>query len=120
MHVWSRRVWSRYSVLVFDWTWDRASKSAAAEVSDNEREVRFHVNYSSGTAVAKGTQSMSDGQYFWEVKMTTPVYGTDMVRLERFIVVYILWIVGVYLEILDVIRRELVASCWSTQLLSVC
>jgi hypothetical protein len=22
---------------------------------------------------------MSDGQFFWEVKMTTPVYGTDMV-----------------------------------------
>lgn len=63
---------------VFEWTWDEAHKSAAAEVSQDEREVRFHINYSSGTAAVCGTQVMADRQYFWEVKMTTPVYGTDM------------------------------------------
>jgi len=66
-------------VVVFEWTWDEAHKSAAAELSQDEREVRFHINYSSGTAAVCGTQVMADRQYFWEVKMTTPVYGTDMV-----------------------------------------
>ena len=70
--------------LDFEWTWDRHSKSAAAEISENEREVRFHVNYSSGTAAVRGSQSMTDEQYFWEVKMTTPVYGTDMVGKSVF------------------------------------
>ena len=65
--------------VAFEWTWDGTHKSAAAEVSPDEREVRFHINYSSGTAAVCGTQVMADRQYFWEVKMTTPVYGTDMV-----------------------------------------
>lgn len=65
--------------VAFEWTWDSVHKSAAAEVSSDEREVRFHINYSSGTAAVRGTRVMADQQYFWEVKMTTPVYGTDMV-----------------------------------------
>ena len=66
--------------VVFEWTWDTHHRSAAADISESEREVRFHVNYSSGTAAVRGSQLMTDRQYFWEVKMTTPVYGTDMVR----------------------------------------
>ena len=66
-------------VAAFEWTWDGENKSAAAEVLPGEREVRFHVTYSSGTAAVRGTHSLTDRQYFWEIKMTTPVYGTDMV-----------------------------------------
>ena len=66
-------------VVAFEWTWDGEHKSVAAEVSPDAREVRFHINYSSGTAAVCGTHVMADRQYFWEVKMTTPVYGTDMV-----------------------------------------
>ena len=40
----------------------------------------FHVDYSCGTAAVRGTIPMVEDQYYWEVKMTTPVYGTDMVR----------------------------------------
>jgi len=69
----------QWFVVAFEWTWDSDNKSAASEVSPDEREVRFHINYSSGTAAVRGTCIMSDRQYFWEVKMTTPVYGTDMV-----------------------------------------
>lgn len=65
--------------LGFEWTWDREFKSPAAEVSANGREARFHVNYSSGTAAVRGSEPMTDGQYFWEIKMISPVYGTDMV-----------------------------------------
>lgn len=67
-------------VIVLEWLWDPRFKSAAADVAENPQKARFHVNYSSGTASIRGTQLMSDRQYFWEVKMTSPVYGTDMVR----------------------------------------
>lgn len=66
-------------VAVFDWGWDAEGKSEACELGDNNRTVLFHMNYSSGTAAARGTQPITDGQYFWEIKMTSPVYGTDMV-----------------------------------------
>lgn len=68
-------------VVVLEWLWDPRFKSSAADVAENPQKARFHVNYSSGTASIRGTQLMSDRQYFWEVKMTSPVYGTDMVRL---------------------------------------
>ena len=42
------------------------------------REAIFHPSYSSGTAGIRGTEILSEGQHFWEIKMTTPVYGTDM------------------------------------------
>ena len=62
-----------------EWHWDRGNKSSAAEVLGDGKSVRFHVSYSCGTAAVKGDMPMTDGQYFWEIKMTAPVYGTDMV-----------------------------------------
>ena len=63
----------------FEWIWDNPSKSAASFLKHDQREVVFHVDYSCGTAAVRGSQSMCEDQYYWEVKMTTPVYGTDMV-----------------------------------------
>lgn len=62
----------------FDWTWDEKSKSAATIIKPDQREVSFHVDFSCGTAAVRGTKPMKSDQYFWELKMTTPVYGTDM------------------------------------------
>lgn len=45
--------------------------------------MSFHLDYSSGTAAIRGTKELADGQHFWEVKMTSPVYGTDMVGIKR-------------------------------------
>ena len=59
--------------------WEKECKASATELSDDRRDARFHVSYSSGTAAVRGTQAMTNCQYFWEIKMTTPVYGTDMV-----------------------------------------
>ena len=67
------------SHVAFDWIWETNHKASASELSEDKRDVRFHVSCSSGTAAVRGTQPMTDGQYFWEVKMTTSVYGTDMV-----------------------------------------
>ncbi|XP_061181963.1 SPRY domain-containing SOCS box protein 3-like [Saccostrea echinata] len=62
----------------FEWVWDDESKSAASCIKDDFREVMFHIDYSCGTAAVRGTMPMKNDQYFWEIKMTTPVYGTDM------------------------------------------
>ena len=40
--------------------------------------MRFHLEYSSGTAAARGTKALSEGQHYWEVLMQSAVYGTDM------------------------------------------
>ncbi|RUS72422.1 hypothetical protein EGW08_019815 [Elysia chlorotica] len=62
----------------FEWLWDSKNKGDAAHVLDNGRIVVFHKDYSCGTAAICGQQLMDRHQHFWEIKMTTPVYGTDM------------------------------------------
>ncbi|KAK6300001.1 hypothetical protein J4Q44_G00300340 [Coregonus suidteri] len=44
----------------------------------DNRKVNFHTEYSCGTAAIRGSKELADGQHFWEIKMTSPVYGTDM------------------------------------------
>ncbi|CAK6964191.1 SPRY domain-containing SOCS box protein 3 [Scomber scombrus] len=62
----------------FDWVWDENGKSSGAFLSCDNRKVSFHSDYSCGTAAIRGTKELAEGQHFWEVKMTSPVYGTDM------------------------------------------
>nr|XP_051686262.1 SPRY domain-containing SOCS box protein 3 isoform X2 [Oryctolagus cuniculus] len=64
----------------FDWVWDDLNKSSATLLSCDNRKVSFHTEYSCGTAAIRGTKELGEGQHFWEIKMTSPVYGTDMVR----------------------------------------
>lgn len=62
--------------------WDECCKSSGAFLSCDNRKVSFHSDYSCGTAAIRGTKELSDGQHYWEVKMTSPVYGTDMVSVR--------------------------------------
>ncbi|XP_028286253.1 SPRY domain-containing SOCS box protein 3-like [Parambassis ranga] len=62
----------------FDWVWDEHCRSSGAFLSCDNRKVSFHSDYSCGTAAIRGTKELVDGQHYWEVKMTSPVYGTDM------------------------------------------
>lgn len=62
----------------FDWVWDEHCKSSEAFLSCDNRKVSFHSDYSCGTAAIRGTKELTDGQHYWEIKMTSPVYGTDM------------------------------------------
>ncbi|XP_071479781.1 uncharacterized protein [Diadema antillarum] len=62
----------------FEWEWDDNAKSSACCLAKMKTEVRFHLDYSCGTAAARGSELMRDGQFYWEVKMVSPVYGTDM------------------------------------------
>lgn len=64
--------------LGFEWQWDDNAKSSSCCLAKMKTEVRFHLDYSCGTAAARGSETMRDGQFFWEVKMVSPVYGTDM------------------------------------------
>lgn len=76
----------------FEWMWDDSTKSSNTLLSCENREVNFHMDYSCGTAAVRGDKEMSEGQHFWEIKMTSPVYGTDMmvgigttdVKLDKF------------------------------------
>lgn len=47
--------------------------------------VIFHMNYSRGTAAIKGDTFMTEGQHFWEIKMMSSVYGTDMVLILKYL-----------------------------------
>lgn len=61
-----------------EWHWDREHKSDYANVSESGNEVHFHTYFSSGTSAIRGTKAFTKGQHYWEIKMTSPVYGTDM------------------------------------------
>lgn len=64
----------------FDWVWDDQGKvKSCVQLSRNKAEVRFHSNYSLGTASARSSEPLTEGQNYWEIKMVSPVYGTDMV-----------------------------------------
>lgn len=67
----------------FDWVWDDLNKSSATLLSCDNRKVNFHMEYSCGTAAIRGTKELGEGQHFWEIKMTSPVYGTDMVSGQQ-------------------------------------
>jgi len=63
----------------FEWVWEETSKSTAVSLSCEGRKASFHTDYSCGTVAIRGTKALAEGQHFWEIKMTSPVYGTDMV-----------------------------------------
>ncbi len=80
---WSCLLWLNVLAVYlsdFDWVWDEGSRSSATLLSCENRKVSFHSEYSCGTAAIRGSRELSEGQHFWEIKMTSPVYGTDMVR----------------------------------------
>lgn len=57
------------------------------DISTDKRTVRFHRGYSIGTAAVKGDRPLVFGQeYFWQIKVLTKPYGTDVVgfHLIRF------------------------------------
>ncbi|XP_015175382.1 PREDICTED: SPRY domain-containing SOCS box protein 3-like [Polistes dominula] len=64
---------------VHEWTWDENYISETSELSKNNLEVKFNPKFSIGTAYVRGNMSMQRGRHhYWEIKMITPVYGTDV------------------------------------------
>ncbi|XP_077980279.1 SPRY domain-containing SOCS box protein 3-like [Glandiceps talaboti] len=66
-----------------EWNWessmvDNSRLAGPSNIKCDDREVWFHRDYSCGTAAARGSVALNDGQHYWEIKMISPVYGTDM------------------------------------------
>ncbi|KAJ9578602.1 hypothetical protein L9F63_005179 [Diploptera punctata] len=63
---------------VHEWVWDNAIISVSTRLLMNDREVQFHPVYSNGTAAVRGNMPcVNNNDYYWEIKMLTPLYGTD-------------------------------------------
>ncbi|XP_043793291.1 SPRY domain-containing SOCS box protein 3-like isoform X2 [Apis laboriosa] len=64
---------------VHEWAWDKENATYTIILSKNDLEVKFHNGYSYGTAAVRGNKILEKGRYhYWEIKMLTPVYGTDI------------------------------------------
>ncbi|OAD56958.1 SPRY domain-containing SOCS box protein 3 [Eufriesea mexicana] len=64
---------------VHEWQWDKNNATYSIVLSENDLEVQFHNEYSFGTAAVRGTKVLEKGRYhYWEIKMLTPTYGTDV------------------------------------------
>ncbi|KAK7861947.1 hypothetical protein R5R35_006317 [Gryllus longicercus] len=62
-----------------EWVWDPEETTSATVLKRGNQEVCFHPSYSSGTAAVRGNMPFTPGRdYFWEIEMLTPLYGTDV------------------------------------------
>lgn len=65
---------------VFDWNWADENCLTDKRLYNNMREVIFHPYYSTGTAAVRGELSLkANAHYYWEIKVLTKLYGTDVV-----------------------------------------
>ncbi|KAL0882837.1 hypothetical protein ABMA27_016373 [Loxostege sticticalis] len=66
---------------VSEWKWEQplANGLSWVVISEDQKQVTFHPFYSSGTAAVRGdTPMLLNHHYYWEVKMLTDTYGTDI------------------------------------------
>ncbi|XP_076233958.1 SPRY domain-containing SOCS box protein 3 [Calliopsis andreniformis] len=63
---------------VYEWAWDKDHVSSTIVLSEHNLEVQFHNRFSCGTAAVRGEKPLEKGRHhYWEVKMLSPIYGTD-------------------------------------------
>lgn len=61
------------------WLWDDHNKSSDVTIQGENSEAYFHPDYSCGTAAIRGKHFFQQGEeHYWEIKMSSAVYGTDM------------------------------------------
>lgn len=69
----------------FEWNWEKEGSGSTVVFQNNDRNVIFNPGFSVGTAAVRGTKPFRPGyHHYWEIEMSTEVYGTDMVRLYLF------------------------------------
>ncbi|KAK4874172.1 hypothetical protein RN001_013532 [Aquatica leii] len=63
---------------IYEWNWEDDS-CVNVVLSNENRDVLFHPVYSSGTAAVKGRVAFKQNlHHYWEVKILTNLYGTDI------------------------------------------
>lgn len=63
----------------FEWKFQRPESALNVVLSNNDKDVLFHPERSEGTAVVKGGKPFErDKHYYWEVKIVSPLYGSDV------------------------------------------
>jgi SPRY domain-containing SOCS box protein 3 len=68
----------RTLIAVHEWEWDGTSSDSLLILDG--REVLFHPCYSLGTAAVRGNRPCVGGNdYYWEIKVLTPLCGTNVV-----------------------------------------
>lgn len=61
------------------WTWNAADKSHEVRLCGRgQRTTLFHPNWSNGTAGVRGNRCLNGGVYYWEVRVSSRVFGTSM------------------------------------------
>lgn len=69
--------WTSY--IEFEWVWDPRGTTSESCLFEDEKTIVFHPKASNGTAVVRGTELLTSGIHYWEIKATTHLYGTDVV-----------------------------------------
>lgn len=68
---------------IFNWSWSKANSSSNTRITNNNKDILFHPLYSSGTAAVRGDVPFQPNfHYYWEIKMISNLYGTDVVSSE--------------------------------------
>ncbi|BHF76072.1 SPRY domain-containing SOCS box protein 3 [Sparganum proliferum] len=61
-----------------EWDWCDLSIQRNYEVFESGKSVIFHPLKSQGTAIVRGTKLLTEGLHYWELKVLSPLYGTDV------------------------------------------
>ncbi|VDL61047.1 unnamed protein product [Hymenolepis diminuta] len=64
--------------MEFEWVWDPQGTTSESCLFEDEKTILFHPKASNGTAVVRGTELLTSGIHYWEIKATTLLYGTDV------------------------------------------
>ncbi|ODN04551.1 SPRY domain-containing SOCS box protein 3 [Orchesella cincta] len=65
--------------VCFEWNWEKDGTGSTVVFHNNDRDVIFNPGFSVGTVAVRGTQPFKPGcHHYWEIEMSTEVYGTDM------------------------------------------
>lgn len=64
------------------WTWSQRHRSQEVVLSGpNYRIASFHPNWSKGTAGVRGTRTLNNGRYYWEIQISHRIFGTRFVLI---------------------------------------
>jgi len=61
------------------WSWNALDRSPEVRVRGENREtVLFHPTWSNGASGVRGTRSMRHGVHYWEIRISSRLFGTSM------------------------------------------